>query len=311
MPYKRSYAPSYGRRVRRRFATAHRRKVGYRRYVRKASSIKQARPTRFGASRANLRLNMAVARTIRGMAETKLIALRNSPWQQPIQSPTGRGLAQVQFVTGTTPVPQYLNYLPVGGFDCPQGDGKANRDGQFIYLKKTSVCLTVQMDHQPIAAPAGLSSEISFRVICFKQKRANSPANQTLSPDTQLFLTNSGNNFGDSTPAPANMDPNDMLCQPINTNNFSVISDKKFTLSHTTDSEAVQKYRSYKLLRYDLNHNIKARIPLGQTDEPQNYNYRFLFAIYAYYPQLNPTVLADVPLSWSAGIRGTTTFNDV
>lgn len=305
---KRSFAPKYGRSTRRRLFTR-KRKTGARRYIRGAISIRQRRPTRLNYSRRNVSLNMAVANTIRGMAETKIIALRNTPWDQPIATPTGVGISQVKFVTGRNPVSQYGGYTPVGGFGAPQGDGKGNRDGQFIFLKHTSVALTINMDHVPL--PEGISSAISFRVICYKQKRALSPANQTLSPDKNLFLTNSGDNFGDSSAAPASMDSNDMLTQPINTNNFSVISDRKFTLSHTTDQDAVQKYPSMKLLRYNLKHQTKARIPLGETDEPIDYNYRFCFAVYAFYPQQLAIAERDTPLSWSAGIRGTTTFNDV
>ncbi len=288
-----------------------RRKVGARRYIGKATrTIRQRKPSRFGPSRSTYRLNTAIASTIRSMAETKIIALRNSPWVQPINTPTGVGLSAVKFVLGSTAVPQYGAYLPSGGFNAPQGDTKNNRDGQFIYLKGSTVNIQISMDHQPVAGPAGLSSCISFRAICFKQRRYASPANQTLTPDTNLFLTNAGDNFGDSSAAPANMDPNDMLLQPLNTNNFQIISDKKFTLSHTTDSEAVQKYKSFKVLRYKLNHNCKARYQTT-TDEPIDYNFRYCFAIYAYYPQQLPVSPADTPLSWSAGIRGTTTFNDL
>lgn len=309
MPGKRSFAPKYGRRVRRR-VTPVRRKAGYRKYIRKAATTTTSRPQRLNYSRRAVSLNNMVANSIRGMAETKIIPLRNTAWSQPDTTATGVGIAQVKFVCGATPIATgYTNYTPVGGFAAPQGDGKNNRDGQFIYLKGTSVALTVNMDHVP--EPTGISSCISFRVICFKAKRALAPTGQTLNPDTNMFLTNGGANFGDASPAPGNMDSNDILTQPINTNNFAVISDRKFTLSHTTDQEAVQKYPSFKLLRYNLNHSVKARIPLNSTDEPVDYNYRFGFAIYAYYPQQLAVSAADTPLSWSAGIRGTTSFCDV
>jgi len=65
-------------------------------------------------------------------------------------------------------------------------------------------------------------------------------------------------------------------------------------------------------MRLRLPHNAKARIPVSASNEPINYDYRFAVAIYAYYPNQNPVIFpTDAPLSWSASIRGTTSFNDV
>ncbi|AXQ66051.1 MAG: putative capsid protein [Cressdnaviricota sp.] len=300
--------PGYKRKRTPLLKNGRRRRFGARRFMGKASrTIRQRKPARFAPSRSTYRLNTAVARTIRSMAETKIIPFREQEWSQPAATPTGVGIAAVKFVSGATSVTQYPNYLPVSGFNASQGDTKNSRDGQFCYLKGSSVALTIQMDHEPTP---GTTSCISFRVICFKQRRYASPAGSTMSPETNLFLTNAGSNFGDGSAAPNNMTPMDILLQPCNTNNYQIISDRKFVLSHTSDESAVQKYNSYKVLRYKLNHNTKARY-LTTTNEPVDYNYRFLWAVYAYYPQQAPASGADMPLTWSASIRGTTGFNDL
>lgn len=322
MPLKRKYAyGQHGARVRRKFAPRFgRRKLGARRYFSKAfTSVKQRRPTRFRYSRAANRLNSAVAQSIRGMAETKVIGWRASQFREPAPTSTGDGISYVKFIAGQTPVTTYPDYLPVGGFLAPQGDGKNNRDGQFIWLKGSTVNLTIQANHTTVV---GRPAPIHFRVIVFKTKRALSPMGTTVVADTDLFLTNSGGNVGDSTASPNNMKPQDMMLQPINTNNFAVLMDKKFRLGHTqttadqsgaaeTNPQALNRWLgSVKNFRINLKHASKTRYDT-LTNEPNDLNYRWCFAIYAYYPEQAPSTQSDTPLGWSASIRGTTTFMDV
>ncbi len=315
MPFKRKYGgTSYANKKRR--VSGYRRKIGYRKYVRKAYGYRSAKPARFRFSRRANRLNTAVARTIRGMAETKIIALRQQDWTQPAATPTAPGVSTVKFITGTGAVTGYTGYNPVNGFAAPQGDGKNNRDGQFIWLKHTTAALTIQMDHlENVVSQRPAATK--FRVIVFKAKRALNPLGLTTSPDTNLFLQNNGNNQGDSSTAVNAMNVMDMMLQPINTNSFLVLKDTQFTLQHTTDNSAANSaaiqtnFPSNKTMRLRLNHNTKARIPLNSTDEPIDYDYRFAVAIYAFYPNQNPTTAVDTPLAWSASIRGTTGFNDV
>jgi len=307
---KRSYAPKYGRRTRS--------KVGYRKYVRKASSRTiTSRPGRFKFSRRANRFNTAVAKSIRGMAESKVIAWQQVDWSQPVNSPTALGVSAVKFVAGSSTLPSFGGYTPVGGFQTDQGNTKADRDGQFVWLKNSTVNLTIQLDNEvPIGNRAG---PITFRVVVFKLKRALNPAGVSISPDYQLFLTNGGNNFGDTTASPNNMGVMDMMLQPINTNSFSVICDRKFNLCHTQENASngsannfsVQNnMKSYKNMRFNLRHDSKTRYQAGRSD-PQDYDYRFGFAIYAMYPNDAPQSSTDIPSTWSASIRGTTSFNDV
>lgn len=321
MPFgrKRSYAPAYGRRIRRRYAGTRTtgKKVGYRKYIRKASSRIYSKPARFGFSRRVNRLNTMVAKSIRGMAESKIIAWRQTDYATPVTTPTGLGISAVKFIAGANALTQFNAYAPVGGFLCDQGDLKDQRSGQFIWLKNSVVNLTIQLNNE---VPLGERvSPISFRVVVFKIKRALSPAGITVSPDTQLFLTNAGNNFGDSSPGASNMNAMDMMLQPVNTNNFRIICDRKFNLCHqqenasngNTNNFAIQgNLKSYKHLKFDLKHNVKARYKVGAT-EPEDYDYRYAFAIYACYPNDLPTSQADIPTRWTASIRGTTVFNDV
>ncbi len=296
--------------------SGYRRKIGYRKFASKAFGYRSKKPARFNFSRRANRLNTAVARTIRGMAETKIIALRQQDWTQPAATPTAPGVSTVKFITGSGAVAGYTGYSPVSGFAAPQGDGKNNRDGQFIWLKHTTAALTVQMDHLENVV-SQRPSATKFRVIVFKAKRALNPLGQTTSPDTNLFLQNNGNNQGDSSTAVNAMNVMDMMLQPINTNSFYVLKDTQFTLQHTTDNSAANSaaiqtnFPSNKTIRLRLPHNAKARIPLNSTDEPIDYDYRFAVAVYAFYPNQSPTTAVDTPLAWSASIRGTTGFNDV
>jgi len=313
MPFRHGYKRKRFIKPTRRFT---RTKVGYRKFSGKASSYRTRKPARFAFSRKRNRLNTAVARAIRGMAESKVIALRQQDWTQPAATGTAPGVSTVKFITGLGSVAGYTGYNPIGGFQAPQGDGKSNRDGQFIWLKHTTAALTIQMDHS--VSDVERSSAIRFRVIVFKAKRALNPTGQTTSPDLNLFLQNNGNNQGDLSPAVSAMNVMDMMLQPCNTNSFYIMKDTQFTLQHTTDVNqsfingiAQTNFPSSKTMRLRLPHNAKARIPLNADDQPVNYDFRFGIAIYAFYPNQSPTAAEDVPLTWSTSIRGTTCFNDV
>lgn len=315
MPFRHGYKRKRFIKPTRRFTRA---KVGYRKFSGKASSYRTRKPARFAFSRKRNRLNTAVARSIRGMAETKIIPLRQNDFTQPEQTNSAPGVSYVKYITGSTPIGAFNGYSPISGFTAPQGDGKNNRDGQFIWLKHTTAALSIQMDHAQAAG--GRASAVKFRVIVFKAKRALNPVGQTTSPDSNLFLQNNGNNQGDSSTGVNAMNVMDMMLQPLNTNSFYIMKDTQFTLQHPVELDlsaqgngiAQSKFPSNKVMRLRLPHQTKARIPLGGTDEPIDYDYRFAVAIYAFYPNQNPTVFpTDAPLSWSASIRGTTGFNDV
>jgi len=115
------------------------------------------------------------------------------------------------------------------------------------------------------------------------------------------------------------MNAMDMMLQPINTNSFTIACDKKFTLQHPSDQDGTNplgspvqtNLKSIKNLRLRLTHNTKARIPIGSTDEPIDYNYRYAMVVYASWANQAATTQTDLPISYSVSVRGTTGFNDV
>jgi len=242
-------------------ATTRRRFTRPRRYP--ASRTVRSRPARFGFSRRSNRFNRSVAKAVRGVAETHVIPLRQSDWIQPVAVSTGLGITAVKFVTGSTPGASFGSYLAQGGFSAPQGTGKNNRTGQFIWLKQSTVNLSIQLDYVTTTNRPG---PITFRVICYKLKRALSPAGTTISPDNNLFLRNDGSNYGDATLAPNNMDQMDMALSPLNTNNFRIIKDMKINLCHTQNLVATSaptaiqtNMKDHCNLRFNLKHISSSR----------------------------------------------------
>lgn len=314
---RRRIRPRYGRRTIRRRRTTTRRYYG-----RAATRVRQRQPTRLTYSRRRARFSTKVARSLRTIAETKVVAWRESEFVQPIACATAAGVSQVKFIAGNTAVSGYSDFQVVGGFNIPQGDTRNQRDGQFVYLKGSTLNLTIQADHTTLV---GRPAPIHFRVIVFKSKRALTPMGETVVSNIELFLRNDGGDTGDARPVPENMDNMDMMLQPINTNSFYPIMDRRFKLGHTqttaydidtgdpgvVPAQALQRYiGSVKNFRINLRHSKKTRYE-NITNEPINYNYRYCIAIYAYYPNQEPDTQADTPLGWSASIRGTTSFLDV
>lgn len=272
--------------------------------IQRAYRAYKTRPTRFDYSKRVYNKNVAVAQTLRRFSEKKYKGLLDQDEVAPNQIAVGSPTYWLGYVLGktvpTTWVPSVGAWTPLNGFEFIHGIGNNTREGRYMYLNNTTINCSVHMNAQARNTPP-----VQFRMIVFKARRATIPAGVSYNPGETMFLTTEGSPQGTN----AGMVGNDVMLQPLNKRSWVILHDKRFTLqapmdSPSTESSSFQgKYASYKRMRIDLSHQIKAAF--NAVDLPENYDYNFGILIYA--SSIGNDALAN---SWEFNLRGTTTAFD-
>lgn len=306
--FTRGYSPSYvaerTREVQRRSQAATRIQRAYRgSKTRRMLSSNSRRPTRYGYSRSVLRKNLKVARVMSMFAEKKYKALTPQDEVAPAPIAVGSPTYWLGYVLGkTVPVtwvsPTAWNTLNACEFI--HGIGNNTREGRYMYLNNTTVNCSVHMNAQERNTPP-----VQFRMVVFKARRATTPTGVSYNPGESLFLNSEGTPVGFN----AGMLGNDIMLQPLNKRAWIILQDKRFTLqapmaSPSNETSSFQgKYASYKRMRINLNHQIKAAF--NAVDLPENYDYNFGIVIFS-----NGIGNDTLSNQWEFNLRGTTTAFD-
>lgn len=251
--------------------------------IQSAWRSKKARPARFPSGKRTYVKSRAVARTLRSTAETKIQALTQKVAiaPKPVEvAPTTGPCYFTNYCLGTAPTawvgPNGASaFENLNGFVWPSGTGPAERIGQYMYLKRTTMNLRIAMDAQSRSGPT------KFRVIVYKEKRNQYNVTGGGNPCDNLFIDQSGTSVGVntvSTPDARALEFNTWL---INKRNYQVVKDFKFTLANETLSSlgSTEPYnvnqgnKSEKLLRFSLGHYQKAKFGQGNVPEDQMYRY--------------------------------------
>ena len=148
-------------------------------------------------------------------------------------------------------------------------------------------------------------------MIVFKARRAYSPAGVSYNPANTLFLKENGDPFGHAT---GSINGQDLMLQPLNKRNWSILKDQKFMLQPpvtltgssfnpaTTAITTSSKYPNEKTFFLQLPHQVKAHF---DVNEPDDYDYRWCVAIYAH------SITRDtISNYWEVNYRGTTSALD-
>jgi len=209
---------------------------------RKSKSSKKSgkRPTRI-TSKAVARqtqVNRVVSKVISKIGETKIQPTIPYFHQSPVRinsSPTFNNPTYVQgYVLGNKPASWSsgltlggLQYLDLGSFDFAKGSDADQRNGDYMYAKRSTLNLNVMMR----ANDAGLKVALPyrFRVITFRPKTSVKTPGSPSDPTTDLFIDTNGSSFGHGTSTSIGFMK---LWQGIlNRKDYSILSDKKFMLT--------------------------------------------------------------------------------
>ncbi|AJP36453.1 putative capsid protein [Avon-Heathcote Estuary associated circular virus 22] len=243
----------------------------------------KALPSRFPSGRKTYRQTRAVTRVLKNISETKIQALtpQNAITPSPVEvAPTLGPVFFTNFCLGTAPSAWVgpsgsAAFNNLNGFVWPLGSGAAQRNGQYIYLKKTALNLRVAMNASSRHGPC------KFRVVVYKERRNLYNVSGGGNPCDNLFISQTGDSVGFNTISPVAQRTMDFNTWLVNKRNYQVVKDMKFVLAPetlsalgSTDPFNVNKgYTSSRDIRLSLGHFQKAKFGDDNTPEDQMYRY--------------------------------------
>jgi len=199
-----------------------------------ASKIQKAwrarkKPSRLRVSNTRTAVTRAVNATLNNFSENKFCGYRSS-CNKPDSKPIGtQPMSYMFFNTGQeiTSLPEF-NHMDLYKF--PLGDHNYERHGQYMYLKKTSLTMEIQMLPETIVneVPTGYQPDVQFRFMVIKANRKFDKLYKTKNPGDSLFLTPFNNEYGYNDPVLNPFEYNNAI---INKKNWLVYRDWKFSLS--------------------------------------------------------------------------------
>lgn len=313
-------------------------KVSYRGFrgklLRRVRFNNRRKLARTNVSRNRIGLNAKIYKALRNYGETKLIPTINispSASGEASGAPVNRALGgsgQPGFYwagcLSSRPSAWDSNIRQLNGISMQQGTEHNERIGDYVWLKKTHATFQLQM--VPTQAPNhGL---IQFRVIVVKARESVTPAGLVFSPQSSLFIQNTGTANGylsvaSGTPPNEIQPMNEFQIQnmPINKRNWVVFRDQKFILSAPDTIHAdspsgsnnlyfSSKYPCRKTFTVNFKHFKKTKyqeIEGAHKNYPLNYDPKYLIYVFAQ-PVGNDARPAG---NWNIHMTGVTSFTDM
>lgn len=261
-------------------------------------------PARFGPSKKQYGLNKKVSKIVKGLAETKLIAV--TPFNEyapkvPVNQ-SAPYLRYCHFILGSTlPTGWDTQAQMLGGTVIPNGTGASERIGSYAYLKKT----TLMMDIDCTIPPQGTFPPLEFRLIVVKPKRYALQSGVTLGPQAGLFLNDVGGEIGYNS---TGYNSTDVLRRPINKRNFQVRRDQRFVLTAPSAIPNAMGYSgAYKSMKsFRLSLPLYKKTKFDTAGKPYDIDTHYSIMIFA-----RPIGKDHVPDNWEVNLRGTTSYTDM
>lgn len=270
--------------------------------------FRKRRPqARFQASRSQYVINKTVSRAMARMSETKLVSVTNVNPGAANGTPSnilGTGsnprVYSWRGILDSVPASWDTGLVPLAGFQTIQGDAGNQHVGNYVYYKKTSINLQLDMVYNDNA-----TKQLQFRMIVAKARQLATPAGQQDLPQTTLFLNQIGNRQGVDSVSSLAMVPFEVMNNPINKRNWVVLRDSKFFLNNPTSMQQ-GKYPSRRNFRITLPHYKKTKITTAGA--ALDYDPKYIIYIFATVPgALTNAVLPD---DFRVAARGTTSYSD-
>jgi len=213
-------------------------------------------------------------------------------------------------------------FSPMDLYNFPKGDSNLERNGDYMYIKKSHVKFEVQMLPQAGIDVNAMNSTTEFRMMIVKANRKYNKLGSSPIAGNSLFLTSENDEFGFGTPgsvSTASVFANQQ--QPIDKRKWLVYKDTHFTLSTPAqeygDSSLPQqfatntansRYPVKKYINFDLPIYKKCHFPSNQTT-PDNVDTQFMIILQACRTNYC-TALVDSPRNWRVNILATTSASD-
>jgi len=284
----------------------------------KSSSV----PSRLRVSTTRAVVNKQISTALRNYGESKFRGYNNS-CIDPESKPNGNQPLSYYFYNTGEGLNQTGNnmFYPMELFNFPKGDNATERNGDYMYIKKTHLKMELQMIPQSSTGDLvnGNSSTTSFRFMVVKANRKyNKLGNSPIAAES-LFITEENEEFGFSNPSQPVFSN---MYQPINKRKWLVYRDQRFTLSTPAQeyvdtsvpgevnaiNTANNKYPVRKLITLDLPVYKKTHFP-SDSRTPDSIDTQWLIIIQSTrtnYCAQN----VDAPKNMKLNILGTTCATD-
>lgn len=262
---------------------------------------------RFNASKNRYIVNKTVSKVMSKMSESKLLsitdvnpgALNGTP-SNVLGAGSENRVYAWRAVLDTVPTGWDAGLVPLLGIRAAQGQTASTHIGNYIYLKKTTINLQLDMVYNDNA-----TKQLEFRMVVCKSRQLSLASGTQDYPQTTLFLNQIGNRQGFVSTSSLEMSPFEVMNNPLNKRNWVVLRDQKFFLNNPTSMQQ-GKYPSRRNFRITLPHYQKTKVTT--SGEPLDYDSKYLIYIFATVPgALTNIVLPD---DFRVACRGTTSYTD-
>lgn len=259
-------------------------------------------PPRFAQNKPRYLKSRALSKVQNLTGESKLNALVRYNDHDPTSSTAAPSpVYQQNYCLGQVPA-VFNNFDALDGFEFAQGVGDNDRVGRYMYLKKTTMHLKIALNEG-----ARQTGPTRFRVIVYKSKRTNTPGQPMANPCENLFLDETGRQFGTDTSISAADTATQFRTALVNKRNYQVLKDKRFMLvpsvSTVSGSTAIVTPSSQSLMNeknfvFNLGHWKKCSF---SQDRPDDLNYTYCVTILSMPVGQSNTITNN----WNTSVRGT------
>lgn len=261
---------------------------------------------RSSVKKSTIRENRLVAKVMDRVSENKIMPVTEYKEVNPYPIQLGAQGYMWAGVLGDLPSAWNASYWqPLGTLTPNSGVGHAQRIGNQIFLKKTTITMNVDAEKRTDPLP------MEFRTIVAKPRRSRNPSGSTIDPYENLFLNGNGSPVGPGTSGQTNPQ---LFNSMINLRDFCVYSDTYNDLMGTAQANqqlATQttnmgpSYKAHFRKQFSMPHNIKAHIAQGSSGKITNYDSSYFIVILA-----RTIGQDDAAGRWNVWLQGATSFND-
>ena len=272
------------------------------------SAFRKRRPlARFNASKSQNIVNKTVSKVMSRMSETKLLAITdvnpgalNGTPSSILGTGSDPRVYSWRACLDTVPIGWDAGLVALQGIRAAQGDAATEHVGNYVYFKKTTINLQLDMVYNSNA-----TKQLQFRMIVCKSRQLSLASGTQDFPQTTLFLNQIGNRQGFVSTSGLAMAPFEVMNNPINKRNWVVLRDSKFFLNNPTSMQQ-GKYPSRRNFRITLPHYKKTKVTT--SGEPLDYDSKYLVYIFATVP--GALTNSELPDDFRVAARGSTSYTD-
>jgi len=282
-------------------------------------------PSRYYSSKSRYSLNRLISSQVNRISENKFRGFTAS-CLRPVPKPAGTQPLSYIFLNSGEQLshPSDVMYQPMNLFNFPRGDLPTERNGDYMYIKKSHIKFEIQMLPTSVVDTSALNSTTEFRLMVVKANRALNKLGVSPISGGGLFLNPENESFGFGVPGGLSTNTTfENTSQPINKRQWIVYKDTKFTLStpaQECSDNAVPAQFAYNTAnnKYPVKKFFSFNLPIWkkthfntQSHTPDSVDTQFLIILQACRTNYCADLLdVNPPENFRVNVLGTTSASD-